>query len=93
MSDLARIGYNHIDKLDFLADYPQAYIEAFQPETIRNSFTATGLTPINPERMLSKLNISLRTPTPPESRQAADLANSHLKHPKLLLSYSSKLLY
>jgi hypothetical protein len=29
VSDLARIGYNHIDKLDFLADYLHARIEAF----------------------------------------------------------------
>lgn len=71
VSDLAHIGYNYIDKLDFLADYSQIYIETFQPETIQNSFTATGLTPINLERILSKLNISLRTPTPPESRSSS----------------------
>jgi hypothetical protein len=29
ISDLARIGYNYINKLDFLADYPRARIEAF----------------------------------------------------------------
>jgi hypothetical protein len=29
VSDLARTGYNHIDKLDFLADYPRARLEAF----------------------------------------------------------------
>ncbi|RJE17358.1 Pogo transposable element [Aspergillus sclerotialis] len=67
VSDLARNAYNHIDKLDFLTDYPQARIEAFQPSIIQNSFAAAGLVPINPERVLSKLNISLRTPTPPSS--------------------------
>ena len=85
VSDLARIGYNHIDKLDFLADYPQARIEAFQPETIRNSFTATGLTPINPERVLSKLNISLRTPTPPESRPSSRSSQFTPKAPKTVI--------
>ena len=61
VSDLARTGYNHIDKLDFLADYPRVRLEAFQPDIIRNSFVATGLVPIDAERVLSKLNISLRT--------------------------------
>jgi hypothetical protein len=29
VSDLARAGHNYIDKLNFLADYPRARIEAF----------------------------------------------------------------
>jgi hypothetical protein len=32
VSDLACVGYDHIDKPDFLADYPRARFEAFQPE-------------------------------------------------------------
>lgn len=68
VSDLARAGYNYIDKLDFLTDYPHARAKAFKPQTIQTSFAATGLTPIDPERVLSKLNISLNTPTPPASR-------------------------
>jgi DDE superfamily endonuclease len=64
----ARLGINHIDKLDFLAAYPQARESAYKAETIQNSFAATGLVPYNPERVLEKLNIQLRTPTPPSSR-------------------------
>ena len=68
----ARTGYNHIDKLDFLAAYPKARTEAFKPENIRNSFAAVGLSPVvDAERVLSKLNISLRTPTPPGSRPSS----------------------
>ena len=63
-----RVGINHIDKLDFLEAYPSARIEAFKSETIKNSFAAAGLIPYNPDRVLSKLNICLRTPTPPSSR-------------------------
>jgi hypothetical protein len=33
--------------------------------TVRNGFAATGLVPFDPERVLSKLNTQLRTPTPP----------------------------
>ncbi|ODM16160.1 hypothetical protein SI65_08594 [Aspergillus cristatus] len=63
-----RCGTNHINKLDFLAAYPQAHMEAFKPDIIQNSFTAAGLVPFNPNQVLSKLNIRLRTPTPPGSR-------------------------
>lgn len=63
-----RLGINHIDKLDFLAAYPEARISAFQALTIKTSFAAAGLVPFDPERVLSKLNIRLRTPTPSGSR-------------------------
>ena len=71
VSDLARGSYNHIDKLDFLAEYPRARIEAFKPQTIQTSFAATGIIPFNLERVLSKLNISLNTPTPLGSRPSS----------------------
>ena len=58
-------GINYIDKLDFLKVYPLARIEAFKSETIKNSFLATGLVLFEPDRVISKLNIRLRTLTPP----------------------------
>ena len=64
----ARLGFNHIDKIDFLEAYPQARVTAFKVESIKNSFAATGLLPFNPERVLGQLNIQLKTPTPPGSR-------------------------
>ncbi|CDM34632.1 Probable transposable element [Penicillium roqueforti FM164] len=60
-----RTGINYIDKLKFLEAYPSVRIEAFKSETIKNSFSAAGLIPFSPDRVLSKLNICLRTPTPP----------------------------
>ena len=68
VSDLARASYNHIDKLDFLAEYPQARTEVVKSQIIQSSFAATSLTPIDPERVLFKLNISLNTPSPLSSR-------------------------
>jgi hypothetical protein len=68
VSDLTRTSYNHIDKLDFLADYLRARLEAFQPNIIQNSFAATSFVLVNTERVLSKLTISLRTPSPLSSR-------------------------
>jgi hypothetical protein len=63
-----RNGINHIDKLDFLEAYPSARIEAFQSDTIKNSFGAAGLVPFCLDRVILKLDIQLRTPTPPPSR-------------------------
>jgi hypothetical protein len=83
VSDLARQGYNHIDKFDFLEDYQRARLEAFQkPSTIQNSFAATGLVPIDAERVLSRLNISLRTPTPLGSRPGTSSTSSSQFTPK-----------
>jgi hypothetical protein len=62
-----RLGFNHIDKFDFLMAYPSARVDTFKPNTIQNSFRATGLSPYSPTEVLSKLNIHLKTPTPPGS--------------------------
>ena len=64
----ARLGFNHIDKFDFLDAYPEARAETFKANTIKNSFEAAGLVPLNPGRVLEQLNIHLKTPTPPCSR-------------------------
>ena len=63
-----RLGFNHIDKFDFLEAYLQAHTEIFSADNIKSGFSATGLIPFNPERVLSQLNIQLKTPTPPGSR-------------------------
>ena len=76
-----RLGINHIDKLDFLEAYPYARIEAYKSETIKNSFAAAGLVPFCPDRVLSKLNICLRTPTPPVSRGSESSRNFTPKTP------------
>ncbi|KAH8430962.1 uncharacterized protein LDX57_013068 [Aspergillus melleus] len=62
------LGVRHITKFDFLEMFATARDLAFTAEPIQNSFAATGLIPFNPDRMLSKLNIQLKTPTPPGSR-------------------------
>ena len=70
MSDLIYIEYNYIDKFDFLDNYQRAQLEVFQSinSTIKNSFAASGLIPLDPERVFSKFNISLQTLSPSDSR-------------------------
>ena len=76
-----RLGFNHIDKLDFLRAYTEAHQEVFKPLNIQNSFAAAGISPFNQERVLNKLNISLATPTPPSSRGGPSTASSTLITP------------
>jgi hypothetical protein len=61
------VGNNHIDKPDFLTAFLAARKESMAIDTVRSGFAGAGLVPYNPERVLSKLNTQLRTPTPPPS--------------------------
>jgi len=72
VEDQIRVGINHIGKFDFITAYPIARLEALIFQNIQTSFAATGLVLYNPERVLSKLDIQLRTPTPPGSRSSED---------------------
>jgi hypothetical protein len=84
VSDLTRTGYNHIDKLDFLADYLRARLEAFQPSIIQSSFATTGIVPVTADRVLSQLNISIRTPSPPSSRLSSRSSQFTPKTPRTI---------
>jgi DDE superfamily endonuclease. len=64
VQDKQRRGINHIDKFDFLEVYPKARTLAFTLATIKSAFRATGLIPFNPEEVLGRFTIQLRTPTP-----------------------------
>jgi hypothetical protein len=79
-----RRGFNHIDKFDFLEAFPIARNEAFKSNIIKSSFAATGLVPYNPDRVISKLDIQLRTPTPPTSRGSDSSRNFTPKTPKTI---------
>ena len=54
----------HITKSDFLAAFQKAYSKAITPENVRGSFRGAGLIPFNPEAVISRFNIRVRTPTP-----------------------------
>ncbi|KAJ5267742.1 hypothetical protein N7478_010550 [Penicillium angulare] len=79
-----RRGFNHVDKLDFLDSYPDARFQEFKPEIIKSSFTAAGLVPLDPDRVISKLNIQLRTPTLATSRGSESSRNFTPKTPRTL---------
>lgn len=64
ISGLARNHTNHIAKESFLTAFKTAYLKVFTKENIRASFRGAGLVPHDPEAVLSKLDLKLRTPTP-----------------------------
>jgi hypothetical protein len=66
-----RIGINHIDKIDFLTAFPHARAETYKSTTIQNGFAASGIVPYDPDRVISQLNIRLKSPTPPGSSSSA----------------------
>ena len=53
-----------MDKAEFLPVFIQARIQAFSDQNIRSGFAAAGLVPLDPDRVLSTLQI--RPLTPPE---------------------------
>jgi hypothetical protein len=58
----------HISKLEFLCGFREAFFISMTERNVQGGFAGSGLVPYNPERVLSKLDIRLRTPTPPNSR-------------------------
>jgi hypothetical protein len=58
-----RLGYNHIDKFDFLKAYTAAHLDVFTPLNIQSGFAAAGIYPLKPEMVLEMLNIHISTPT------------------------------
>ena len=73
MSELARQGVFHIDKIEFLSIYLRVRRSIFTEKNIQSGFRATGLVPPYPERVLSSLTV-VRTPSPPGAKAGAEVA-------------------
>jgi hypothetical protein len=68
VEDLMRVHINHVSKLEFLCAFRQAFFASTTERNIQGGFAGAGLVPYDPERVLSKLDVKLHTPTPPTSR-------------------------
>lgn len=62
---LARVLVTKVDKPAFIKAYKKAYDKVFVKNNILSAFKGAGLVPLDPEEVLSKLDVKLRTPTPP----------------------------
>ncbi|KAM5529934.1 transposase [Fusarium oxysporum f. sp. phaseoli] len=63
---LMRRSRTHITKAQFFPAFYAAHQATIIERNIRGGFRGAGLTPFNPENVILKLDIQLRTPTPPE---------------------------
>ncbi|KAK7592186.1 hypothetical protein V3481_006810 [Fusarium oxysporum f. sp. vasinfectum] len=63
---LIRCSITHISKTEFFPAFYAAFQATFTESNIRGGFKGAGLAPFNPENVISKLDVQLRTPTPPE---------------------------
>jgi hypothetical protein len=62
---LIRHHINHITKLEFLPAFKAGFDQSFTSANICSAFRGAGLVPLQPDIVLSKLDVQLRTPTPP----------------------------
>ncbi|RYC78589.1 hypothetical protein BFJ63_vAg18538 [Fusarium oxysporum f. sp. narcissi] len=63
---LIRCSVTHVSETEFFPAFYAAFQATFTESNIQGGFRGAGLAPLNPETVISKLNVQLRTPTPPE---------------------------
>jgi hypothetical protein len=73
IKSLMRNHINHVSKLEFLPAVKAAYDCSFTSANIQSAFQGAGLVPLQPDAVLSKLDVQLRTPTPPSALTDAAL--------------------
>jgi hypothetical protein len=73
IESLMRAHINHVSKVDFLCAFREAFFASITERNVQGGFAGAGLVPYNPERVISKLDVRLRTPTPPSSRPSTAL--------------------
>jgi hypothetical protein len=64
IESLIRHHINHITKLEFLPAFKAAFTRSFTAANICSAFRGPGFVPLQPDIVLSQLDVRLRTPTP-----------------------------
>lgn len=67
--DLARRRVFHINKEGFLPAFKDAFFDVFTEANCRKAFEVSGLVPINPQVVLDRLEVRLRTPPAPTPQE------------------------
>ncbi|KAK1853028.1 transposase [Colletotrichum chrysophilum] len=57
----------HITKPEFFLAFKAAFFQTFSPENVFGGFRGAGLIPYDPQAVLLKLDVQLRTPTAPNT--------------------------
>jgi hypothetical protein len=71
VEEMMRAGITYITKEDFFPAFSAAYQAAITRENIQGGFRGAGLVPFNPEKVISQLDIRLKTPSPSNSRPSS----------------------
>ncbi|KAH7463260.1 hypothetical protein FOMA001_g18047 [Fusarium oxysporum f. sp. matthiolae] len=66
IEQLIRRSITHISKTEFFLAFYAAFQATITKENIKRGFKGAGLVPFDPEYVISKLDVQLRTPTPVE---------------------------
>jgi hypothetical protein len=61
---LIRRSITHVSKTEFFPAFYAAFQRTITQSNIKGGFKGAGLAPFNPEVVISKLDVQLRTPTP-----------------------------
>src|SRR6478609_12247019 len=64
IEQLIRRSITHISKTEFFPAFYTAFQLTMTELNIKGGFRGAGLVPFNPEYVVSKLDVQLRTPTP-----------------------------
>jgi hypothetical protein len=86
---LIRCSITHVSKTEFLPAFYAAHQAAMTKSNIQGGVRGAGLVPLDPENVVSKLDVQLRTPTPIEEEPS--LPDPWVsKTPKTVLEASSQ---
>ena len=92
VQELVRQRIHHIDKEDFLTIYSKIRPFVFTDQNIKSGFSATGLIPYDPQRVLSSPTIT-KTPSPPGTANGeAPLWTSETLHTLAQLEQQARLI-
>ncbi|KAL2885667.1 hypothetical protein HOO65_070129 [Ceratocystis lukuohia] len=89
---LIRCLITHVSKTDFFLAFYAVHQAAMTESNIKGGFRGAGIIPLDPESVISKLDVQLRTPTPIE--EEASLPDPWVsKTPKTVLEANSQSKY
>ncbi|KAJ3454583.1 hypothetical protein MRS44_013183 [Fusarium solani] len=89
IEQLIRCSITHVSKTEFFPAFYAAHEAAMTKSNIEGGFRGAGLVPLDPENVISKLDVQLRTPTPVE--EEVSLPDPWVsKTPKTVLEASSQ---
>ena len=86
---LIRCSITHVSKTEFFPAFHAAFQATMTERNIKGAFRGAGLVPLDPENVISKLDVQLQTPTPVEE-VAGPLTPWVSKTPKTVLEAESQ---